>query len=66
MIEADDMIVTGYKGKFIKIWNFYDKKIKSVLYGHTDTVNCLTYTKSKVLISGGADSKIIFWNLSTK
>ena len=50
----------------IAIFSLPDLKIIKILKAHTHSVFCLIYLKKlKILISGGLDHSIIFWNYKT-
>ncbi|CAD8149878.1 unnamed protein product [Paramecium octaurelia] len=61
-----DSIMAAGCGENIKIWDFQDKKLIDsgiLLEGHSDFVQCLTFSKRcNWLVSGGLDQKIICWN----
>ncbi|CAK69845.1 unnamed protein product (macronuclear) [Paramecium tetraurelia] len=62
---SDSIMAAGCEEN-IKIWDFQDKKLVDsgiILEGHSDFVQCLTFSKRQNwLVSGGLDEKIICWN----
>ena len=51
----------------IRVWDADTGRVVATLRGHIDGVSCLTFsTDSKRLISGGGDSVIKVWDLTTK
>ncbi|OAX37139.1 WD40 repeat-like protein [Rhizopogon vinicolor AM-OR11-026] len=55
----------GYE-RFINIWDAETGELVSTLKGHTNSVNCVTWTADgKTLISGSVDHSIRTWNTST-
>ena len=56
----------GYYGVYLKIWDANTGKLVANLKGHTNGVNCLTWTADgKTLISGSDDHSIRMWNTAT-
>lgn len=64
MISKDDLLFTGGKDSFIKLWDFDKFNHKSNLYGHTDWVNDMCFNGDKsLLFSCSNDCKINIWDL---
>ncbi|XP_060728472.1 WD repeat- and FYVE domain-containing protein 4 isoform X2 [Tachysurus vachellii] len=66
-----NIIITAGSNTVVCVWDVSinkDKlkymKLKQVLYGHTDTVNCVAVSEShSVIISGSQDQTCILWDL---
>lgn len=61
-------IIKTYRdfAKKICVWDFAHQKLLSVLVGHTDTVNAVSFDpKRNLLISASDDKRIRVWNIIT-
>ncbi|MDR1484063.1 MAG: WD40 repeat domain-containing protein [Planctomycetaceae bacterium] len=60
----DNVIASGESDNAIRIWDITQAKQLTTLIGHTGTVAAMVFdTEKKLLISGGFDTSIRFWNL---
>lgn len=59
-------LISAGMDRMVRVWNVETGKQEKVLAGHTDEVNTLVYhPNGKFILSGGADSRIIYWDAGT-
>ncbi|TFF85190.1 MAG: WD40 repeat domain-containing protein [Promethearchaeota archaeon] len=59
----DGIIFAGTSDNNIVVWDLKKKTYLGTLKGHTEPVKSLIFIKNELLISGGLDGKILFWNV---
>ncbi|MDR1289596.1 MAG: WD40 repeat domain-containing protein [Planctomycetaceae bacterium] len=63
----DNVIASGESDNAIRIWDIAQGKQITTLVGHTGTVVTMVFDAEKqLLISGGFDTSIRFWNIADK
>lgn len=62
----DDLILmsAGQKENHIKIWDPEEGKVKAIMEGHNNDVNCIKWSNDgRLCFSSGEDKTIIFWDV---
>lgn len=60
-------VATGGRDNAIRIWDIQTGKILKTFYGHTDSVNSVSFSPDeKFLVSGSSDNTIKVWDISTE
>ena len=62
---SDDLYLLATAGKVVYIFDLKEKKVKTTCKGHKGYVNAVEKLNSGVIVSGGSDQRIIFWNIYT-
>ena len=62
VLTSNNFLISGSKDKTIQIWNLHERRLESILKGHTDSVNAVAVThNNKSIISGSSDNTVRVW-----
>ena len=65
MAERDGLLLTGGSDHLMRVW---DRRMAGrclfELPGHTDSIQCVAFQDSSMLLSGGKDGAVRFWQLN--
>ena len=62
VLTSNNFLISGSKDKTIQIWNLHERRLESILKGHTDCVNAVAVPhNNKSIISGSSDKTVRVW-----